>query len=238
MLLLVEEAGRFAAIHPVRLVVTQAGGIFVLFYQGAFVRLIVRFPQRRVDCPAGHHPIEHDFAPVEWVDFQQVPPDGICQDHCGFLSAGSHAYGIGPALTLPIFEGGKLRANLRGQTAAADAAIARYNATLVNAVREVADALSDRRSLEQQIGEQQQALKLARQAHGLVQSRYGAGLGNYLDVLSSDDAVLQQELAGAGLKARALIDDVALIRALGGGYAAGPLPALPASASSAVAARP
>ena len=155
-----------------------------------------------------------------------------------FLSAGSHAYGIGPALTLPIFEGGKLRANLRGQTAAADAAIARYNATLVNAVREVADALSDRRSLEQQIGEQQQALKLARQAHGLVQSRYGAGLGNYLDVLTSDDAVLQQELAGAGLKARALIDDVALIRALGGGYAAGPLPALPASASNAVAARP
>jgi len=157
-----------------------------------------------------------------------------------FLTTGSRAYGVGPALTLPIFEGGKLRANLRGQVGVADAAIDRYNATVVNAVREVADALSNRRSLQQQIGEQQAALALARDAYDLAQKRYGAGLGNYLDVLIVENAVLQQELAGAGLKAQALIDDVALIRALGGGYAAGPLPALPAPApaANAVAARP
>ncbi|HUW38987.1 MAG TPA: efflux transporter outer membrane subunit [Rhodocyclaceae bacterium] len=149
-----------------------------------------------------------------------------------FLAAGSHAYGVGPALTLPIFEGGKLRAELRGQTAAADAAIDRYNAAVVNAVREVADAVSNRRSLERQIKEQQAALKLAKDAHGLAQQRYGAGLGNYLDVLGVDNAVLQLEQLGAGLKAQALIDDVALIRALGGGYAADNTP------PNALAARP
>ncbi|OIQ96425.1 multidrug resistance outer membrane protein MdtP precursor [mine drainage metagenome] len=137
-----------------------------------------------------------------------------------FLSAASRAYGVGPALTLPIFEGGKLRAQLRGQAAAADAAIDQYNAAVVNAVREVADAVSNRRSLERQIKEQQAALKLARDAYGLAQSRYSAGLGNYLDVLGVDNAVLQLEQSGASLKAQALIDDVALIRALGGGYAA------------------
>ncbi|HUX28074.1 MAG TPA: efflux transporter outer membrane subunit [Terracidiphilus sp.] len=137
-----------------------------------------------------------------------------------FLTAASRAYGVGPALTLPIFEGGKLRAQLRGQAAAADAAIDQYNAAVVNAVCEVADAVSNRRSLERQIKEQRAALRLAQDAYGLAQSRYGAGLGNYLDVLGVDNAVLQLEQSGASLKAQALIDDVALIRALGGGYAA------------------
>ncbi|SCC91443.1 RND efflux system, outer membrane lipoprotein, NodT family [Thiomonas sp. X19] len=144
-----------------------------------------------------------------------------------FLAAGSRAYGVGPALTLPIFEGGKLRANLRGQSAAADAAIAQYNATVVNAVREVADAVSDRRSLQQQIVQQQDALQLAQDAERLAQQRYKAGLGNYLNVLTTENGVLQLEQIGTSLKAQALVDDLALIRALGGGYATTKLPALP-----------
>ncbi len=152
-----------------------------------------------------------------------------------FLTTGSRAYGVGPALTLPIFEGGKLRANLRGQAAAADAAIDQYNATLVNAVREVADAVSDRRSLQAQIVQQQKALSLAQDAFTLAQKRYGAGLGNYLNVLTTENAVLQLEQAGTDLKAQALVDDVALIRALGGGYAE---PALPQAAESAPTAAP
>ena len=158
-----------------------------------------------------------------------------------FLAAGSRAYGVGPALTLPIFEGGKLRANLRGQSAAADAAIAQYNATVVNAVREVADAVSDRRSLQQQIAQQQDALQLAQDAYSLARQRYGAGLGNFINVLTTENGVLQLELVGANLKAQALVDDVALIRALGGGYATSELPALPgveADAASTALERP
>ncbi len=153
-----------------------------------------------------------------------------------FLAAGSRAYGVGPALTLPIFEGGKLRANLRGQVAGADAAIDLYNATLVNAVREVADALSSRRSLQKQLAQQHEALTLAEDAYALAQQRYRAGLSNDLSVLSTENAVLQLRQAGVNLKAQALLDDVALIRALGGGYAAPQLPALPGDGAAATAA--
>ncbi len=137
-----------------------------------------------------------------------------------FLTAGSHAWGVGPALDLPIFEGGALRAQLRASHAAADAAIDAYNGTLVAAVREVADAVAQRRSLQQQMQSQQRALHLAAQAHRLTYRRYAAGLGNRLMVLQAQQPVLQLEQLGARLKAQALVADVALLRALGGGYQA------------------
>lgn len=135
-----------------------------------------------------------------------------------FLSTGSQVAGVGPALSLPIFEGGALRANLRGQAARADQAIAEYNATLVHAVQQAADAIAARRSMVAQAQEQRAALRDALDAHRLVEQRYQAGLGNELDVLSADARVLQLEQADVNLKAQSLVDDVALIRALGGGF--------------------
>jgi len=148
------------------------------------------------------------------------------------LAPSSRVYGIGPAFTLPIFEGGKLRANLRGQMSAADAAIDQYNATLVNAVREVADAISNWYSLQEQIKQQQVALKLAQDAYDLAQKRYGVGLDNYLNVLIAENAVLQMEQADANFNAQALMDNVALISALGGGFVATALPELPSTAAN------
>ena len=136
-----------------------------------------------------------------------------------WLSGNSQTLGVGPALTLPIFEGGALRAQLRGKSAQADAAIAQYNATLVDAVREVADAIAARRSIGQEMAQQQHALRAAQDALRLVEARYKAGLSNYLTVLSVQSSVLKLQQAGVDLKAQALVDDVALIRALGGGYA-------------------
>lgn len=147
-----------------------------------------------------------------------------------FLTPSSRVYGMGPAITLPIFEGGKLRANLRGQMSEADAAIDQYNATLVNAVREVADAISNWHSLQEQIEQQQAALTLVQDAYELAQKRYGVGLGSYLNVLSAENSVLQLEQADANLKAQALMDNVTLISALGGGYVAAALPKLPSTA--------
>ncbi len=135
-----------------------------------------------------------------------------------FLTAGSRTFGVGPAVTLPLFEGGALRAQLRGRAAAADAAIDEYNATVLGAVRDVADAVARRRSADRQIRQQDDALRLAREAHALARKRFEAGLGNDLAVLSAQGAVLQLELVGDDLKAQALLDDVALMRALGGGY--------------------
>jgi NodT family efflux transporter outer membrane factor (OMF) lipoprotein len=146
-----------------------------------------------------------------------------------WLSANAQTLGVGPALTLPIFEGGALRAQLRDKAAQADAAIAQYNATLVAAVHEVADAIAARQSIGRQIAQQRQALDAAQDAMRLVQARYKAGLVNYLSVLTVQSSVLELEQEGVDLKAQALADDIALIRALGGGYsAANPAPAVAA----------
>jgi len=142
-----------------------------------------------------------------------------------WLTGNAQTLGVGPALTLPIFEGGALRAQLRGKSALADQAIAQYNATLVDAVHEVADAIAARQSISQQIAQQEQALAAAQDAMRLVDQRYKAGLSNYLTVLTVQSAVLKLQQAGVDLKAQAVADDVALIRALGGGYTAKDLPA-------------
>jgi NodT family efflux transporter outer membrane factor (OMF) lipoprotein len=133
------------------------------------------------------------------------------------LQSDSLQYGGGPAITLPIFGGGRLRANLRGREADADEAIATYNETVLHAVHEVADTLDSIRALERQRVEQRHAREAIEQAYELALKRYRAGLGNYLSVLTAQTAVLTQERQDTDLQARALTLDVSLAKALGGG---------------------
>jgi NodT family efflux transporter outer membrane factor (OMF) lipoprotein len=131
---------------------------------------------------------------------------------------GSDMYSIGPAIQLPIFAGGKLRANLKGKYAAYDSAVAAYDQTLTDALREVADQLNALKWLEVRQREQRAALAVAHSAQDLATQRYRAGLGNYLNVLSAETLVSAQEQIGAELGARALDLQVNLIKALGGGF--------------------
>jgi NodT family efflux transporter outer membrane factor (OMF) lipoprotein len=140
------------------------------------------------------------------------------------VRAGSEQYGIGPALRLPIFDSGRLRANLRGKTADVDAAVESYNAAVIDAVRDVADQLGSLRSIARQQAEQASAQAAAESAYDLATQRYRAGLGSYLTVLNAESAVLAQRRLAADLKARALDSQVALIRALGGGWRDGDEP--------------
>ncbi|MDE2566563.1 MAG: efflux transporter outer membrane subunit, partial [Burkholderiales bacterium] len=136
------------------------------------------------------------------------------------LRAGSQQRGIGPALTLPIFDAGRLRANLRGKTAAYDAAVDSYNGAVIDAVREAADAIASAQSVARQQAQQAQAEAAAESAYALAVQRYQAGLGTYLTVLNAETAVLAQRRLGADLRARALDSQITLARALGGGYRA------------------
>ena len=136
------------------------------------------------------------------------------------VQSGSEQYGIGPALTLPIFDGGRLRANLRGKTAELDAAIESYNGAVIDAVHDAADQLSSVRSIERQQVQQASALDASEAAYDLATQRYKAGLGTYLTVLNAEAGVLNQRRLGVDLKARALELQIGLIRALGGGYVA------------------
>ena len=134
-----------------------------------------------------------------------------------FTEAGSVTYGAGPALRLPMFDGGRLRANLTSRAAEADVAVENYNATLLRALREVADEASSLRAVEAQQQEQAGALAAAESAFELATQRYRAGLGNFLVVLTAEGNVLQQRRGAADLKARHLLAEVSLSRALGGG---------------------
>ena len=134
------------------------------------------------------------------------------------LDAGSQQAGIGPALRLPIFDAGRLRANLRGKSADLDAAVETYNAAVIDAVRDVADQITLIQAIARQQTEQRAAQASSKAAYDIAVQRYRAGLSNFVNVLTAESQVLIQQRSMVDLVARALDTQVALIRALGGGY--------------------
>ena len=135
------------------------------------------------------------------------------------LNGGSQQWGVGPALRLPIFDAGRLRANLRGKTSELDAAIESYHAAVVDAARDVADQVSSTQAVLRQQIEQGAAQAAAETAHEIALQRYEAGLANYLTVLNAETGVLNQRRVGVDLAARSLETRVLLMHALGGGEA-------------------
>ena len=134
------------------------------------------------------------------------------------LLAGSRQVSAGLALRLPLFDGAYLRARLGARAAEADAAVAAYNATVLDAAREVADAGALLRSLQRQQALQTEAANAAEGAWRLATLRHEAGLSSYLSVLAAESAVLAQRSGAVELTARTLDTQVALVRALGGGW--------------------
>lgn len=137
----------------------------------------------------------------------------------GDLFDGGSTYGsAGPAISLPIFSGGRIQGAYRGARADFDGAVARYNQTLVEAVRQVADAAARHRALTSRLTETRAALTASQRAYDLVRARYRGGLSPYFEVLSAEDALNVNRRSVADLEASAFALDVALIRALGGGF--------------------
>jgi NodT family efflux transporter outer membrane factor (OMF) lipoprotein len=134
------------------------------------------------------------------------------------LQGGSMIASAGAGLSLPIFDGGRLRGNLALRNADYDVAVEAYNQTLIEALRDVVSQLVSIEWLAERGGLQAQALDTARQAYELSLRRYRSGVGNYLQVLASQIQVLQQQRAQIDLDTRAFDLDMQLARALGGGY--------------------
>lgn len=126
---------------------------------------------------------------------------------------------VGPAISLPIFHGGALQGQYRDARATYDEAVATYDKTVLTAYQEVADAVTSRRTLDQRLTDARAALTASQDAYNVVKRRYEGGLSTYLDVLNVEDQLLSARRSVADLEANAFSLDVALIRALGGGYA-------------------
>ena len=164
---------------------------------------------RRIDqAKAGFYPSVNLLG---FVGLQSLGIDNLTKSGSGLGS-------IGPAISLPIFNTERLQGQLRGAHAEYEAAVATYNATLSNALREVADAATSRRSLDGELAASRAAVAAAAEAHQIVSRRYQGALATYLDVLTAEDQLISAQRADAELETRALILDVALVRALGGGF--------------------
>lgn len=127
-------------------------------------------------------------------------------------------YTISPALSLPIFEGGALRANLAGKDAARDIAVAQYNQTLVHAINQVAGQVDDVQSLSAQVQDAENARASAGDAYTLAMKRYRAGVGNYLEALSVRQELIAAEQQLASLQTQRAGAWAMLNEALGGGF--------------------
>jgi NodT family efflux transporter outer membrane factor (OMF) lipoprotein len=126
---------------------------------------------------------------------------------------------FGPALTLPIFEGGRASGNYRASWAEYDEAVASYDGALTKALREVADAVATTKSLETEAVQARQSLAAAEDAHRIARMRYEGGLSPLLEVFNAEASLVDRRRVVAELQARAMAADVALVRSLGGGYA-------------------
>lgn len=134
------------------------------------------------------------------------------------LQSGSRIAGVGPALRLPVFEGGALRAQLKGKVARYDGAVAGYNQTLTEALHEVADQVQSLRAAAGQSQDQQRATQAAAQTLKLAQQRQRVGTANLLPALAAESVWLQQRRLELDLQARSVDVRIALTKALGGGF--------------------
>lgn len=137
------------------------------------------------------------------------------------LQASASLYSVAPALSLPVFEGGKLRANLAGKDADYDLAVAQYNKIVVDAINEVADDVDNLRTLDSRLARETQAQESAREAYALAMQRYRGGVGNYLEALSVRQQLIGAERRLAALRMQRATAAVQLIESLGGGFQPG-----------------
>jgi NodT family efflux transporter outer membrane factor (OMF) lipoprotein len=191
---------------------------------------------RRPDVAAARARVEATGAAVQ-AQRAQFYPDINFSASAGFSSLSlnnvgewaSRAWSFGPALHLPIFEGGTLRAQLKGRDAERDAAVDAYNQSVIDAVHEAADAAGSAASIARQQAQQSQALGSAEDSYRYSQQRYAQGLGNQLVVLNAETQVLAQRRADVDLRWRSLDVQAQLMKALGGGWSDAAVAASPSA---------
>jgi len=183
---------------------------------------------RRADLVAARWRVEAATKSIAAVKTEFLPNVGLSafagltsSSFDNLLSLPARFALVQPAISLPIFDGGRRRSDLNNADAGYDLAVAHYNSTLVGAINDVADKLANLGSLQTQIAAQQRAVDAARGAYDLSQQRYKAGIGSYLDTLSVQQQLLTAEQRAAALAAQQVDTSVRLVQALGGGFDAG-----------------
>jgi len=170
---------------------------------------------------AGRRAARADFFPtVDLRAFVGVSALGVSS----LFTRDAVVSGVGPAVSQPIFQGGRLRSRYRQATADVDVATAQYDALAVASVREAADALSNLDTSAAEAAAQRRILAGYAETARLERARRRSGLGAETDVLASNERLLQSELAQSRFDAEAASRRIQLLAAVGGDFQAPPKP--------------
>jgi multidrug efflux system outer membrane protein len=136
----------------------------------------------------------------------------------GLFGAGSYAWTFAPSITLPIFEGGALQANLDAARIRKDIGVAQYEKAIQTAFREVADGLAARGTYDDQLAAQERYTATQRRSLDLAEFRYRNGVDSYLNVLTAQTGLYDAQQALVTTRLQRLTSLVDLYRTLGGGW--------------------
>jgi NodT family efflux transporter outer membrane factor (OMF) lipoprotein len=134
------------------------------------------------------------------------------------VQGSARGYGGGPLISLPLFDGGRLRAQYRGSESQLDASIDSYNGIVLNAVQQTADQITRLDALAREQSDQQQTLDATEAAYRLAEERYKAGLASYLSVLNAETQVLTARQTMVDIRTSQAVARVTLLLAVGGSF--------------------
>jgi NodT family efflux transporter outer membrane factor (OMF) lipoprotein len=148
-----------------------------------------------------------------FAGFQAIGLDNL-------FEANNRTYGLGPAISLPLFESKRLKSQFNTATAMQDEAVSSYNGAVLAAVQQVADQLTQVNYSAQQLQQARATLSAAEEAYRLAQRRYEAGLANYLSVLTTETQVLNARTTFVDILHQQALARVSLLLAVGGSFTA------------------
>jgi NodT family efflux transporter outer membrane factor (OMF) lipoprotein len=181
--------------------------------------------ERRPDVAAAERRVHASNAQIgvaKAAYFPQVTLTGVygatSPDVSLFFVGASRTWSIGPSIAQSIFDAGLRRSQTEQAIAAYDATVANYRQVTLTAFQEVEDNLAALRILEEEARSEAEAVEAARLSLSLVLNQYKAGTVSFLNVVTAQTALLNEERNAVGIQVRRLAAVVALIRALGGGW--------------------
>ena len=144
---------------------------------------------------------------------------GLNSLHIGdLIDWDSHVYGIGPGVTLPIFHGGQIVANIDVKTEQQKAALADYENAVLTALADIRDALSGCEQEQERLRQLRLGVQAAQAAYEIAGNKYDAGLGNFFDVLDAQRQLFTLDESRVISEGEIAKQQIALYRALCGGW--------------------
>ncbi|PCE34464.1 MdtP family multidrug efflux transporter outer membrane subunit [Burkholderia ubonensis] len=189
--------------------------------------LSYEFLARRPDLQAMRWYVEASFDQIDaakaafYPSFDIKAFFGVNALHLADLfTHASQQINLVPGLTLPIFDGGRLNANLGGARTASDLLILQYDQAVLNAVRDVAMTGSQLQDLDAEAKLQTEKIQAVKFAQDSADAHYRTGLASRLSAVEAKQAVLVERIVLLDIDGRRISQDIALAKALGGGYRA------------------